>query len=197
MVIIVISGKGEGIVLVVGKDILYGGFIKLDFDDKNFFKKGVDFIVWVMICFMVILVFIVFILLGIIDGKWMEFFVFVLLVVVGLMLEMFFMVIIVCFVKGSFVMSKKQIIIKDINVMQSFGSMDVFCMDKIGIFINESILLEYYMDIFGNENVEVFDFVYLNSCYYFGVCNIIDNVIFVCNIMLGWEVYYVNFLIKF
>ncbi len=45
--------------------------------------------------------------------------------------------------------SKKQTIIKDINAMQGFGSMDVLCMDKTGTLTNESILLEYYMDILG------------------------------------------------
>ncbi len=35
----VISGKGEGIVLAVGKDTLYGGFTKPDSDDKDSFKK--------------------------------------------------------------------------------------------------------------------------------------------------------------
>lgn len=35
----VISGKGEGIVLAVGKDTLYGSFTKIDSDDKNFFQR--------------------------------------------------------------------------------------------------------------------------------------------------------------
>ena len=68
-------------------------------------------------------------------------------VAVGLMPEMLPMVITACLAKGSLAMSKKQTIIKDINAMQGFGSMDVLCMDKTGTLTNESILLEYYMDI--------------------------------------------------
>lgn len=193
----VISGKGEGIVLAVGKDTLYGRFTKPDSDDKNSFKKGADSIAWVMIRFMAILVPIVFILLGITDGKWMESFAFALSVAVGLMPEMLPMVITACLAKGSLAMSKKQTIIKDINAMQSFGSMDVLCMDKTGTLTNESILLEYYMDIFGNENAEVLDLAYLNSCYHSGVCNTIDNAILACNTMPGRETHYANLLTKY
>lgn len=49
--------------------------------------------------------------------------------------------------------------------MQGFGSMDVLCMDKTGTLTNESILLEYYMDVLGNESTRVLDFAFLNSIY--------------------------------
>ena len=68
-------------------------------------------------------------------------------------------------------MSRKQTIIKDINAMQGFGSMDVLCMDKTGTLTNESILLEYYMDVLGNESSEVLDLAFLNSFYHSGVRN--------------------------
>ena len=47
--------------------------------------------------------------------------------------------------------------------MQGFGSMDVLCMDKTGTLTNESILLEYYMDVLGNESGQVLDLAFLNS----------------------------------
>lgn len=158
----VISGKGEGIVLAVGTDTLYGSFTKPDTDRKNSFQGGANSIAWVMLRFMAVLLPIVFVVLGITKGKWMESFSFSLSVAVGLMPEMLPMVITACLAKGSLAMSKKQTIIKDINAMQGFGSMDVLCMDKTGTLTNESILLEYYMDILGNENAEVLDLAYLN-----------------------------------
>lgn len=184
----VISGKGEGIVLAVGTDTLYGGFTKPDSEDKNAFQKGANSIAWVMIRFMAVLVPIVFLILGITGGKWLESFAFALSVAVGLMPEMLPMVITACLAKGSLAMGKKQTIIKDLNAMQSFGSMDVLCMDKTGTLTNESILLEYYMDILGNENTEVLDLAYLNSSYHSGVCNPIDNAILACKSMPGREI---------
>lgn len=156
----VISGKGEGIVLAVGKDTLYGGFTKEDPDEKQSFQKGANSIAWVMLRFIAVLIPIVFILLQITGGRWLESFAFVLSVAVGLMPEMLPMVITACLARGSLSMSKKQTIIKDINAMQGFGSMDVLCMDKTGTLTNESILLEYYMDVLGNESGQVLDFVF-------------------------------------
>lgn len=193
----VISGKGEGIVLAVGKDTLYGGFTKEDPDEKQSFQKGANSIAWVILRFIAVLIPIVFILLQITGGRWLESFAFVLSVAVGLMPEMLPMVITACLARGSLSMSKKQTIIKDINAMQGFGSMDVLCMDKTGTLTNESILLEYYMDVLGNESGQVLDFVFLNSAYHSGVCNPIDNAILACQTMPGHEQHFSYLLMRY
>ncbi len=193
----VISGKGEGIVLAVGKDTLYGSFTKEDPDEKQSFQKGANSIAWVMLRFIAVLIPIVFILLQITGGRWLESFAFALSVAVGLMPEMLPMVITACLARGSLSMSKKQTIIKDINAMQGFGSMDVLCMDKTGTLTNESILLEYYMDVLGNESGQVLDFAFLNSAYHSGVCNPIDNAILACQTMPGHEQHFAGLLTQY
>ena len=193
----VISGKGEGIVLAVGKDTLYGSFEKEDPDEKQSFQKGANSIAWVMLRFIAVLIPVVFILLKITGGKWLESFAFALSVAVGLMPEMLPMVITACLARGSLSMSRKQTIIKDINAMQGFGSMDVLCMDKTGTLTNESILLEYYMDVLGNESNQVLDFAFLNSSYHSGVCNPIDNAILACQTMPGHEQHFADLLIQY
>lgn len=171
----VISGKGEGIVLAVGKDTLYGGFTKEDPDEKQSFQKGANSIAWVMLRFIAVLIPIVFILLQITGGRWLESFAFVLSVAVGLMPEMLPMVITACLARGSLSMSKKQTIIKDINAMQGFGSMDVL----------------------GNESGQVLDFVFLNCAYHSGVCNPIDNAILACQTMPGHEQHFSYLLMRY
>ena len=193
----VISGKGEGIVLAVGKDTLYGSFAKPDSDDKKSFQKGANSIAWVMLRFIAVLIPIVFALLGVTGGKWLESFAFALSVAVGLMPEMLPMVITACLARGSLTMSRKQTIIKDINAMQGFGSMDVLCMDKTGTLTNESILLEYYMDVLGNESSEVLDLAFLNSSFHSGVRNPIDNAILACQTMPGRETHYTDLLTQY
>ena len=193
----VISGKGEGIVLAVGKDTLYGSFTKEDPDEKQSFQKGANSIAWVMLRFIAVLIPIVFILLQITGGRWLESFAFALSVAVGLMPEMLPMVITACLARGSLSMSKKQTIIKDINAMQGFGSMDVLCMDKTGTLTNESILLEYYMDVLGNESGQVLDFAFLNSAFHSGVCNPIDNAILACQTMPGHEQHFSDLLMRY
>ena len=103
----VISGKGEGIVLAVGKDTLYGSFAKPDSDDKKSFQKGANSIAWVMLRFIAVLIPIVFALLGVTGGKWLESFAFALSVAVGLMPEMLPMVITACLARGTLTMSRK------------------------------------------------------------------------------------------
>lgn len=190
----VIGGKGEGIVLAVGKDTLYGSFEKSDAEEKQSFQKGANSIAWVMLRFIVVLIPIVFVLLRLTGGKWLESFAFALSVAVGLMPEMLPMVITACLARGSLSMSRKQTIIKDINAMQGFGSMDVLCMDKTGTLTNESILLEYYMDVLGNESAEVLDLAFLNSSYHSGVRNPIDNAIRACQTMPGREAHFAQLL---
>ena len=60
-----------------------------------------------MIRFMAVLVPIVFLILGITGGKWLESFAFALSVAVGLMPEMLPMVITACLAKGSLAMGKR------------------------------------------------------------------------------------------
>lgn len=190
----VISGRGEGIVLAVGKDTLYGNFAGAASDGKNSFEKGANTIAWVMLRFTAVLIPIVFLLLRITGGNWLESFAFALSVAVGLIPEMLPMVITACLARGSLSMSRKQTIIKDINAMQAFGSMDVLCMDKTGTLTNESILLEYYMDVLGNENDRVLDLAFLNSFFHSGVRNPIDNAILACQSMPGHESHFADLL---
>ena len=189
---VVISGKGQGIVVAVGENTLYGSAAKTQGARKNSFQKGANSIAWVMLRFMAVLIPIVFVVIGITGGKWAESLAFALSVSVGLIPEMLPMVITACLDKGSLSMSKKQTIVKNINAMQSFGSMDVLCMDKTGTLTNESILLEYYMDVLGNEKPKVLDFAYLNSSYHSGVRNPIDNAILACHTMPNKQQHFCN-----
>ncbi len=193
----VISGKGEGIVLAVGSDTLYGNFAKPESEDKKDFQQGASSIALVMLRFVMVLVPIVFVILGITGSRWLISFAFALSVAVGLIPEMLPMVITACLARGSLSMSRKQTIIKDINAMQGFGSMDVLCMDKTGTLTNESVLLEYYMDVLGNESSEVLDFAFLNSSYSSGVHNPIDNAILAYQSMPGRECHFAKLLSKY
>ena len=170
----VISGKGEGIVLAVGKDTLYGSFTKEDPDEKQSFQKGANSIAWVMLRFIAVLIPIVFILLQITGGRWLESFAFALSVAVGLMPEMLPMVITACLARGSLSMSKKQTIIKDINAMQGFGSMDVLCMDKTGTLTQDKVVLEYHLNVNGEDDTRVLRHAYLNSYFQTGYKNLMD-----------------------
>lgn len=173
----VIGGSGDGIVLAVGKDTVYGGFAAAEPHLKNGFDQGANSIARVLIRFMAVLIPVVFIACGLTKGNWGSAFLFALSVAVGLTPEMLPMVINACLAKGSAAMGKKQTVVKNINAMQGFGSMDILCVDKTGTLTGDEISLEYYMDILGNESQKALDLAYLNSLYHTSVQNHLDDAI--------------------
>ena len=173
----VTGGSGEGIVLAVGEDTVYGGFSTAEAHLKNGFDRGANSIAWVLIRFMAVLIPVVFLACGLTKGDWFSAFLFALSVAVGLTPEMLPMVINACLAKGSATMGKKQTVVKNINAMQGFGSMDILCVDKTGTLTGDVISLEYYMDLLGNESGRVLDLAYLNSLYHTGVRNHLDSAV--------------------
>lgn len=186
----VISGRGEGIVLASGNNTLYGKAYTERMQRPGGFEQGANSIAKVMLKFMAVLVPVVFIISGLTKGNWMEAFLFGVSVAVGLMPEMLPMVVTACLAKGSMTLSARKTLIKDMDSMQGFGSMDILCADKTGTLTNETILLEYYMDVLGNESEEVLDLAYLNSLHHSGIHNTVDEAILKCREMPGKESYY-------
>ena len=181
----VIGGEVEGIVIAVGSNTIYGG-IKPDTNNrKNGFDKGANSIVWVLIKFMSILIPIVFVASGITKGDWLKAFLFALSVAVGLTPELLPMVITACLAKGSYSIGQKNVVVKNINAMQGFGSIDVLCLDKTGTLTNDSLILEYYLDVIGNESDKVLDYSFLSSLYSSGIENHLDNAILKIKDMLN------------
>lgn len=184
------GGCGKGIVLAVGAETVYGGLSIQTHRKNNGFDRGANSIAWIMIRFMAVLVPIVFLASGLTKGNWMQSFLFALSVAVGLTPELLPMVVNACLAKGSYSMGKKQTIVKNINAMQSLGSMDVLCVDKTGTLTGDQVILEYYMDILGNESQKTLDYAFLASHYHTGVGNHLDTAIQSIQTMPGKSDYY-------
>ena len=65
--------------------------------------------------------------------------------------------------------------------------MDVLCVDKTGTLTGDEVILEYYLDILGEESREDWTATYLNSFYHTGVANHLDQAILKCSSMPGRE----------
>lgn len=172
----VIGGSGEGIVLALGTDTLYGAQKEPQKRTASF-DQGANAIAGVLLRFMAVLLPLVFLACGLTKGNWGAAFFFALSVAVGLTPEMLPMVINACLAKGSAVMGRKNTIVKSISAMQAFGSMDVLCVDKTGTLTQDRLQLEYYMDVLGNDSPLVLDYAYLNSLYHTGVQNHLDQAV--------------------
>lgn len=185
----VTGGTGTGIVLAVDGDTVYGG-TPAAVQRRRGFARGAGSIARVLIRFMVILVPVVFVASGLTKGDWLEAFLFAVSVAVGLTPELLPMVVNACLAKGSYTMGRKQTVVKDIDAMQALGCMDVLCVDKTGTLTGDTIRLEYYMDVLGNESRRVLDLAYLASVYHTGVPNHLDNAIRRAREMPGQAAYY-------
>lgn len=188
----VAGGSGTGIVLAVGQQTVYGGLSPQLGARRQGFERGAHAIAGVLIRFMAVLTPVVFLASGLTKRNWGEAFLFALSVAVGLTPELLPMVVNACLAKGSASMGRKQTIVKNINAMQGFGSMDTLCVDKTGTLTDDTLQPEYYMDILGNECRKTLDYAYLASRYHTGVGNQIDTALCRAAEMPGQEQYYLD-----
>lgn len=87
------------------------------------------------------------------------------------------MIVTTCLAKGAVSMSKKKTVIKNLNSIQNFGAMDILCTDKTGTITQDKVVLEYHLDIEGNEDKRVLRHAYLNSYFQTGLKNLIDKAV--------------------
>ena len=172
----VVSGSATAIVITVGDDTFFGSLAKQVSTTKivSNFEKGVNSVSWVLIRFMLIMVPCVLFINGFTKGDWMEAFLFALSVAVGLTPEMLPMIVSANLAKGAVSMSKKKVIVKDLNSIQNFGAMDVLCTDKTGTLTQDKIILEYFLDIHGTEDIRILRHAFLNSFHQTGLKNLMD-----------------------
>lgn len=173
----VISGSAIGIVIATGDRTMLGGISKELVSEKKIessFEKGVNSVSWLLIRFMMIMVPIVFFINGFTKGSWIQALLFAISIAVGLTPEMLPMIVTTCLAKGAVAMSKKKTIVKNLNSIQNFGSMDILCTDKTGTITLDKVVLEYHMDVHGNENNRVLRHAFLNSYFQTGLKNLLD-----------------------
>lgn len=172
----VISGSAKAVVVAVGNDTLIGSMAKSlnEKPPKTTFEKGVNAVSWVLIRFMLVMVPVVLFVNGFTKGDWIEALLFAISVAVGLTPEMLPMIVTTNLAKGAVAMSKKKVIIKNLNAIQNLGSMDILCTDKTGTLTMDKVVLEYYLDINGNEDERILRHAYLNSYFQTGLKNLID-----------------------
>ena len=172
----VISGSATGVVVATGNNTIFGEMAE-SINTKpvqTSFEKGINSVSWILIRFMLVMVPIVLFINGFSKGDWIEATLFALSVAVGLTPEMLPMIVTTCLAKGAVVMSRKKTIIKNLNSIQNLGSMDILCTDKTGTLTQDKVVLQYHLNIHGQEDVRVLRHAFLNSYYQTGLKNLMD-----------------------
>lgn len=172
----VISGSASAVVVTVGDHTLFGSMaLEVAHEAvETSFSKGVNAVSWVLIRFMLVMVPLVFVANGITKGDWLSAFLFGISIAVGLTPEMLPMIVTTCLAKGAVSMSKKQTIVKNLNSIQNFGAIDILCTDKTGTLTQDKVVLEYHLNVNGEDDLRVLRHAYLNSYFQTGYKNLMD-----------------------
>lgn len=172
----VIFGSASAVVVTVGDHTLFGSMASGVAHEavETSFSKGVNAVSWVLIRFMLVMVPLVFVANGITKGDWLSAFLFGISIAVGLTPEMLPMIVTTCLAKGAVSMSKKQTIVKNLNSIQNFGAIDILCTDKTGTLTQDKVVLEYHLNVNGEDDLRVLRYAYLNSYFQTGYKNLMD-----------------------
>ena len=172
----VVSGSATAVVVCTGDNTLFGSMASSIAGEavETSFTKGVNAVSWVLIRFMLVMVSLVFFINGITKGDWLDAFLFGISIAVGLTPEMLPMIVTTCLAKGAVSMSKKQTIVKNLNSIQNFGAIDILCTDKTGTLTQDQVVLEYHLNVNGEDDTRVLRHAYLNSFFQTGYKNLMD-----------------------
>lgn len=173
------SGSATAVVIHTGDRTYFGSLSARIVGQHQLtsFDLGVNKFTWLMIRFIAVMVPAVFLINGLSKHNWVEAFLFVMAVAVGLTPEMLPMIVTVNLSKGALAMARKKVIVKRLNAIQNFGAMDVLCTDKTGTLTQGKIVLEKQLDAHGDPSEKVLHFGYLNSFHHTGLKNLLDKAI--------------------
>ncbi|MDH0302524.1 MULTISPECIES: magnesium-translocating P-type ATPase [unclassified Pseudomonas] len=175
----VVSGRARAVVVATGKRTYFGSLAKAIVGSRSqtAFDRGVNSVSRLLIRFMLVMVPVVFMLNGVVKGDWSDAFLFALAVAVGLTPEMLPMIVSANLAKGAVAMARRKVVVKRLNAIQNFGSMDVLCTDKTGTLTQDRIILEHHVDPSGHKDARLLELAWLNSHHQSGVKNLMDQAV--------------------
>ena len=174
----VVSGSATAVVVATGPRSYLGSLAHTLSGQRSetSFDRGVKSVSCLLIRFMAVMVPIV---LGVqwIKHGFFDAFLFAISVAVGLTPEMLPLIVTANLAKGALAMSKRKVVVKQLNAIQNFGAMDVLCTDKTGTLTLDRIVLERHLDLDGEESDDALEFGYLNSHFQTGLKNLMDKAV--------------------
>lgn len=188
----VVSGSGVGVVCSIGNNTIFGSLSKKvsEKKGKTSFEIGINSIARLLLIFVSVMVPLILVFRGFglqISGngvsignyndltQWTQAFVFAISVAIGMMPTLLPMQIASNLAKGAINMSKKQVIVKDINSIQNFGAMNILCTDKTGTLTENKSKVASYFSAWNEEDEKILRLTFLNSYYQTGIKSSIDT----------------------
>lgn len=172
----IVSGTATAEVTATGRNTAFGDIVArlAARPPETEFERGTrqfGYLIMRTVFFLVLFVLLVSIVLR---HDALESLLFALALAVGLTPEFLPMITTVTLGRGAVHMARRKVIVKHLEAIQNFGSMDVFCSDKTGTLTSGEMELEHHIDPFGSPSQRVHLLGYLNAFFESGVKNPID-----------------------
>jgi Mg2+-importing ATPase len=141
------------------------------------FERGIRRLGFLLTEFMLVLVITIFALNVYFNKPVLDSLLFSVALAVGLTPQLLPAIININLSKGSQVMARLGVIVRRLEALENFGSMDTLCTDKTGTLTQGVVNLDNATDIQGNPSPNVFRYAYLNAHFQTGMSNPLDEAI--------------------
>lgn len=174
-----VSGFGYFVATNTGGQTEYGQLAQTmtEAETPNAFENGVKNFGFLIIKVIIVIVLLIFLISALEQRNIIDSFIFALAVAVGVTPELLPMIMSVNMAKGSVNMAKKGVLVKRLNAIPDFGSMDILCTDKTGTLTEDRITLVKHLDVFGADSASVLRQAYINGSLETGIRSILDKAI--------------------
>lgn len=173
------SGRAQALIVQTGKSTVFGQIAeKLSLHPpETEFERGIQRFGYLLTQVMLVLVIIVLAINIFLKKPPIDSLLFALALAVGLAPELLPAIISITLSQGAQKMAKRGVIVRRLNSIENFGSMDVLCTDKTGTLTEGVVHLDDAVDIHGQPSREVLRYAYLNAHHQTGLSNPLDAAI--------------------
>lgn len=173
------SGTARVLIVQTGKGTVFGQIAhRLTLrPPQTEFERGVQNFGYLLTRVMLVMVIIVLAINIFLAKPPVDSLLFSLALAVGLAPELLPAIISITLAHGAQQMSKRGVIVRRLNAIENFGSMDVLCTDKTGTLTEGVVRLDGAVDLDGQPSASVLHYTYLNSQYQTGINNPLDDAI--------------------
>jgi Mg2+-importing ATPase len=173
------SGSARALVIHTGKSTAFGQIAeRLTIrPPETEFEHGVRRFGYMLSQLMLILVIAVFAINVYLKKPILDALLFSIALAVGITPELLPAIISINLSKGSQAMAAQGVIVRRLNAIENFGSMDVLCTDKTGTLTEGVVKLDGALDVHGNPSQEILRYAYLNASLQTGLSNPLDEAI--------------------
>lgn len=175
----VVSGTATALVFATGRATAFGDIaLRLAArPPETEFERGTRQFGLLIMRTVMFLVLFVFLVSALLHRNLLESFLFAVALAVGLTPEFLPMITTVTLGQGAVHMARQKVIVKHLESIQNFGSIDVFCSDKTGTLTTGDMVLDRRLDPLGNPDERPYLLAYLNSYFETGIKNPLDAAI--------------------